>query len=102
MEKIEIINAKIEDGKTISKIIRESFKRQSEILNISESEYPHYVAFETEDRAKLRIINTEVKILIVDSVPIGTIGSSEKVKLVILKDWPSYQTTEVMNTGNYY
>ncbi|MEK5056999.1 GNAT family N-acetyltransferase [Paenibacillus shunpengii] len=75
MRRFEIIKANSEDGKIISALIKESFKRQAELLNISESEYPNYVAFETEEMARNRIVNTQVKILFVDAEPIGTIGS---------------------------
>lgn len=78
MKRVEIVKANFEDGKIISMLIQESFKRQAELLNISESDYPDYVAFETEEMARNRIINTQVKILFVDAEPIGTIGSYKK------------------------
>ncbi|GAK40762.1 GNAT family N-acetyltransferase [Paenibacillus urinalis] len=75
MGRLEIVKAKFEDGKIISLLIQESFKRQAELLNISESDYPDYVAFETEEMARNRIANTHVKILFIDTEPMGTIGS---------------------------
>lgn len=41
----------------VAKIIRESFKEQAGILNISEKEYPNYVAFETAGGVKNTIKN---------------------------------------------
>ncbi|MBE3092526.1 MAG: GNAT family N-acetyltransferase [Actinobacteria bacterium] len=47
----------------VSKIIQRSFKEQAEILNISETKYPNYVAFETLDKVKSSIENGEKLVL---------------------------------------
>lgn len=75
MNKPNIKKANINDAIIVSKIITESFKRQTELLRISEIEYPNYVAFETKEMAISRITVTDVKILFVNDEPIGTIGS---------------------------
>lgn len=78
MEEVDIRKANIEDGKIISTIIRESFKKQADLLRISEAEYPRYVAFETEEIAQSRVMKTEVMILFVKEIPTGTVGFYHK------------------------
>ncbi|BCG58823.1 hypothetical protein [Paenibacillus sp. URB8-2] len=69
MTRITINKASIEDAKNISEIIRISFKKQAELINISEAEYPNYVAFETEENTKSRINNTEFTLRSADADP---------------------------------
>jgi GNAT superfamily N-acetyltransferase len=78
MRTLEIRKAGMEDGATVARLIRASFQQQAELLHISETAYPNYVAFETEEKAQSRVVHTEVKLLFVDAVPIGTIGSHHK------------------------
>ena len=58
----------------VANIIRMSFVKQVEILNITEKDYPNYVAFETPQRVENALnIGEEIFLLYVDEKPIGTI-----------------------------
>lgn len=78
MSSILIRRAVSEDSSVISAIIRRSFKQQAELLHMTESRYPGYVAFENDNQAALRIANTEVSMLLADALPVGTIGFYSK------------------------
>ncbi|AIQ18301.1 hypothetical protein H70357_17580 [Paenibacillus sp. FSL H7-0357] len=94
MKQPEIRKAAVKDGITVSKIITESFKRRTELLQVSETEYPNHVAFETERMAITRINNSTVKILFVNDEPIGTIGTRQEGEIGIidrLAILPSYR-----------
>lgn len=60
----------------VSGIIRVSFRKQAELLGLTEAEHPRYVAFETEAMAEARIHKTDVKLLYSEEAPTGTVGFS--------------------------
>jgi hypothetical protein len=43
------------DAAAVAAIVVQSFRKQAELLRISQVEYPHYVAFETEANVRRRI-----------------------------------------------
>lgn len=95
---VEIKKASIDDSLIVSALIRNSFKRQAELLKITETDFPNYVAFESEHTAKQRILKTEVKILFAELIPIGTIGFYRKEKVGFIERLavlPGYR-------GNHY
>lgn len=78
MGTIQMKKADVRDAQIISNLIRESFKQQAEILQISATDYPGYVAFESAAMAKERLQRTEVYLLLEHGTPIGTIGFSQQ------------------------
>lgn len=99
---MEISRANIEDSKTVSNIIRTSFKRQAELLQVTETDCPEYVAFESEIDAKSRIQSSNVKIMFVNGLAIGTIGTRNKgevgviERLAVLPDYRGKSYGEIL------
>ncbi|MNI38183.1 putative acetyltransferase [compost metagenome] len=62
------------DAPLVAALIRDSFKVQAQQLNLTEVEYPNYVAFETERAARQRIQKSRVDLLWHGRTPLGTIG----------------------------
>ena len=60
---LRIVDATKVDANTVAGIIRLSFRRQAEILDIQEAKYPNYVAFETEDSVRKRIARGDKVVL---------------------------------------
>ncbi len=72
---LNLREAQVEDAEIISKIIRESFKTQSEILKISEDDYPNYVAFETVESVANRMDRSDtIVIAYLNDKPVGTVS----------------------------
>ncbi|WP_084065091.1 GNAT family N-acetyltransferase [Paenibacillus stellifer] len=71
---LKIAKAVPEDSLLISSIIQRSFKDQAVMLDISEEQFPHYVAFEHEPAARSRINGTQVNLLYLGEKAIGTVG----------------------------
>jgi GNAT superfamily N-acetyltransferase len=99
---MKIRKAGIEESRTVSQIIQISFQKQAEILNIRESECPQYVAFEKEMDTKSRIQATDVKLMLMSEIPIGTIGlqinGEEGIveRLAILPDYRGKSYGEIL------
>lgn len=70
---LEKVDATRAEG--ISHIIRNSFKKQAELLGIRKEEYPNFVAFETVEGVQNRIKNGDhIVIAYYEDEPIGTIS----------------------------
>ena len=82
---MEIRRANREDSNRVSTIIRSSFKRQAEILNITDADCPDYVAFEREIDATARIESSNVKLMFIDGLAVGTIGIRSEGEVGIIE-----------------
>lgn len=74
MGNIYMKKADVQDAEIISNLIRVSFKQQADALQIAQTDYPGYVAFESTAMAQGRLQRTEVYLLLEHGTPIGTIG----------------------------
>ena len=54
-EEPKLREATVDDARSIASIIRRSFRRQVDILELERSECPEYVGFETADRVRRRM-----------------------------------------------
>lgn len=78
--KTSITEIDINQVGTVSDIIRQAFKKQAEILDISEKEYPNYVAFEKSNSIFNALDKGEnVYLLICDEIPAGTIRFNQNI-----------------------
>lgn len=72
---IAVIKAGDQHSDTISRIIRESFKLQAELLSLREEDFPNYAAFETPDRVRRRIEKGDaVLVALLEADPSGTVS----------------------------
>lgn len=71
---LKIAKAVPQDSFLVSSLIQRSFKEQAVMLDISEEQFPRYVAFEQESAARSRIIETQVNLLYLGEKAIGTVG----------------------------
>lgn len=78
MGTLHIKKADVRDAQILSTLIRKSFKQQADELQISGTDYPGYVAFESTEMAQERLQRTEVYLLLEHGTPIGTIGFSQQ------------------------
>jgi len=83
MEHINFKLADMKDSELVSKLIRESFKKQADILAIRKEEYPNYVAFETAEGVQKRMAQGDVIIIAyLKEEPIGTVSFSTDLNQV--------------------
>jgi ribosomal protein S18 acetylase RimI-like enzyme len=68
-----IAPATVSDAKVVAALIRRSFARQAQILGIRESEYPNYVAFETQARVETRMASGIV--ILIARIGAGLVGT---------------------------
>lgn len=74
---LKLVLATKSNAELIVSLIRASFKKQAEILKIEESDYPNYVAFDTEDALRRRMDNgDQVVVAHLDDISIGTVSFS--------------------------
>jgi len=76
-DNIHFRTADTKDSELVSELIRESFKRQADILAIKKEEYPNYVAFETAENTQKRMTQGDsIVIAYLGDKPIGTVSFS--------------------------
>lgn len=76
---IKVIKANDHDSNIISRLIRESFKLQAELLGLKEEEYPNYAGFETPERTGGRIERGDTVLLaLLEGIPAGTVSCGIK------------------------
>ena len=97
-EEPTVHEATTEDARTIASLIRRSFRRQVEILQLRRSECPEYVGFETADRVRRRmqrgdhVLVADLAGRLVGTVAFGGVaGDSPKGEIARLAVLPPYR-----------
>jgi GNAT superfamily N-acetyltransferase len=99
-EKSEVREAMFDDARAIASLIRRSFRRQVDILELRRSECPEYVGFETADRVRRRmqqgnhILVAHLAGRLIGTVAFGwVVRDSPKGEIARLAVLPSYRGT---------